>query len=54
MGELTVWNEAGEVLLDIRKVVPEKRDARDGTLSTGEAAKSHYVEFDNLGTEKQK
>lgn len=53
MGEIFITREdTGEVLLDIRKVTPEKRSP-DGTLSTGEAARGHYVEFDNLGTEKK-
>jgi hypothetical protein len=49
MGEITIWNDRGDVLLDIRRVQPERREAgMDGlpsSLSLGEPSPCHKIEY---------
>lgn len=46
MGEFTLTDQDGTVLIDIRRVTPEKRLVPEAPrLSAGEAAKSHMVEY---------
>lgn len=46
MSEIRIEDEStGAVILQIERVTPEKRE---GTLSFGEPAKSHVVEFSRI------